>query len=151
MPKAVSNPVTSAVTSTAPQTAPPAEATPRALLVVAAIVGAEALVGLGYGVYLLVEALFGTPRDLGQAIAVGVTVLILALPLPLVAKGLTQAKMWSRTPAVMVQLLALWMAYFMVQANNYAAAVPTTAVAVAGLVGIFLPASTSALTRHWRE
>jgi hypothetical protein len=129
----------------------PGEAVPRPLLLVAAIVGVQSLIGLGYGIYLLVAAFTGTPREFGQAVAVGVTVTLLAAPLPWVARGLTQAKMWSRTPAVMLQLLALWFAYYMVKGSFYAGAAPTIAAAVAGLTCIFLPASTSALTRHWRE
>ena len=136
-----------------PEHAGPAtgEAVPRPLLLVAAIVGVEALIGLGYGIYLLVAAFVGAPREFGQAVAVGVTITVLAAPLPWVARGLSRAKMWSRTPAVMLQLLALWFAYYMIKGGFYAGAVPTIAAAAAGLTGVFLPASTAALTRHWRE
>jgi hypothetical protein len=51
----------------------------------------------------------------------------------------------------MAQLLALWMAYFMVQAGFYAGAVPTVLAAGIGLGCVFLPGSTAALTRHWRQ
>jgi hypothetical protein len=138
-----------------PQAAPAvpgaAEQLPRPLMAAAAIVAAESLVTLVYTVWLVVEAFVGTPRERGQAIAVGVTFLILAAPLPLVARGLARASMRARTPAVMMQLLALWVAYFMVKAQFWIGAVPTVAAAVVGLVGIFTPASTAALTRHWRE
>jgi hypothetical protein len=140
-----------------PQSAPdhagslPGETVPRPLLLAAAIVGVESLIGIGYGVYLLIAAFVGTPREFGQAVAVGVTITLLAAPLPWVARGLSRAKMWSRTPAVMLQLLGLWFAYYMVQGGFYAGAVPTVVATVAGLVVIFLPSSTAALTRHWRE
>ena len=127
------------------------EAVPRALRAVAAVVLLEAVIALGYGAYLLVEALVGTPRQFGQAVAVAVTVIVIAAPLPFVARGMARARMWSRTPSVMVQLLALWMAYFMVQVEAWPGAVPTILVAVGALVGIFLPDSTRALTRHWRR
>ena len=139
------------VGSTSERETPVRETTPRPLLLAAAIVGVEGLIGIGYGLYLLAETVFGTPREIGQAIAVGVTLTLFAAPIPLVARALAQARMWARTPAVMIQLFALWMAYFMLEAGAYFGAVPTTAAAVAGLVCIFLPASTSALTRHWRE
>jgi len=80
-----------------------------------------------------------------------VTFLILAAPFPWVARGLARARMRARTPAVMLQLLALWVAYFMVKAGFWIGAVPTVLCAVAGLAGVFTPASTAALTRDWRQ
>lgn len=127
------------------------EQLPRPLLTAAVIVAVESLVTLVYSLWLVVEAFVGTPRERGQAIAVGVTFLILALPLPLVARGLARASMRARTPAVMMQLLALWVAYYMVQARFWIGAVPTVTIAVVGLVCIFTPVSTAALIRHWRE
>lgn len=128
-----------------------ADVTPRPLLVAAAIVAVESVIAVGYGLYLTVAAFVGTPREFGQAVAVGLTLTLFAAPLPFVAWGMRRARMWSRTPAVMAQLLALWMAYFMVEARAYAGAVPTIAAACAGLACIFLPGSTAALTKHWRE
>ncbi|GAA2054249.1 hypothetical protein GCM10009839_72930 [Catenulispora yoronensis] len=142
-----SNPTPQAV----PDSAAPAPQVPRPLLAAAAVVAVQALVALGYTVWLLVEAFVGTPREQGQAIAVAVTFLILAAPLPLVARGLLRANMRARTPAVMLQLLSLWIAYFMVKAGFWVGAVPTVAAAVAGLAGVFAPASTAALTRDWRR
>lgn len=127
------------------------EQLPRPLLAAAAIVAAESLVALVYALWLVVEAFVGTPRERGQAIAVGVTFLILAVPLPLVARGLARVSMRARTPAVMMQLLALWVAYYMVKAQFWIGAVPAVTAAVVALVCIFTPASTAALTRHWRE
>lgn len=144
-----SNPTPQAVPDT--DTGGAANQIPRPLLGAAAVVAAESLVALGYALWLLAEAFFGTPRERGQAIAVAVTFLILAAPLPLVARGLARVSMRARTPAVMLQLLALWVAYFMVKAGFWAGAVPTVACAVAGLAGVFAPASTAALTRNWRR
>jgi uncharacterized membrane protein len=127
------------------------EQLPRPLLAAAAVVALESLVTIGYALWLVVEAFVGTPRERGQAIAVGVTFLILALPLPLVARGLLRASMRARTPAVMLQLLALWVAYYMVKAQFWIGAVPMVTAAVVGLGCIFTPVSTAALTRHWRE
>lgn len=134
-----------------PATPDTAEQLPRPLRAVAAVVAVESLVALVYSVWLVVEAFVGTPRERGQAIAVGITFLILAVPLPLVVRGLLRASMRARTPALMMQLLALWVAYFMVQAEFWIGAVPAVAAAVIGLVCLFTPASTAALTRHWRE
>jgi len=138
-----------------PQAAPAVpgvrEQVPRPLMGAAAVIAVESLVALGYAIWLLVEAFVGTPRERGQAIAVAVTFLILASPLPWVARGLARASMRARTPAVMMQLLALWVAYFMVKAHFWIGAVPTVAAAVVGLVCVFAPASTAALTSHWRE
>jgi hypothetical protein len=138
-----------------PQAAPAVpgvpEAVPRPLLGAAAVTAVQSLVAVVYALYLIVEAFVGTPRERGQAIAVAVTFLILAAPLPLVPRGLSRASMRARTPAVMMQLLSLWVAYFMVKAHFWIGAVPTVAAAVVGLVCLFAPASTAALTRHWRE
>ncbi|NUR63636.1 MAG: hypothetical protein HOV87_34000 [Catenulispora sp.] len=144
-----SNPTPQAVPGTDP--GPAATQIPRPLLGAAAVVAAESLVALVYALWLLVEAFVGTPRERGQAIAVAVTFLLLAAPLPLVARGLARVNMRARTPAVMLQLLALWIAYFMVKAGFWVGAVPTVACAVAGLAGVFAPASTEALTRNWRR
>ncbi|WP_194926626.1 hypothetical protein [Catenulispora pinisilvae] len=138
-------------TQAAPTLAGPAEQVPRPLTVVAAITAVQSVVALVYALWLVVESVTGTPRERGQAIAVGITFLILAVPLPLVPRALSRASMRGRTPAVMMQLLALWVAYFMVEAHFWIGAVPTVAAAVVGLVCIFTPASTAALTRHWRE
>ena len=127
------------------------EQIPRPLTAAAAITAAESLVALVYALWLVVEAFVGTPRERGQAIAVGITFLLIAVPLPLVPRGLARASMRARTPAVMMQLLALWIAYFMVKAQFWVGAVPAVTAAVVGLVCIFAPASTAALTRHWRE
>ena len=124
---------------------------PRPLVAAAAVVAAEALVALVYALWLLIESFVGTPRERGQAIAVAVTFLILAGPLPLVARGLLRLSMRARTLAVMLQLLALWVSYFMVKAGFWAGAVPTVVCALAGLAGLFAPASTEALTRNWRR
>lgn len=131
--------------------AEPAETAHPALVLAGAIVGAEGLIGLGYGLYLLIAAFVGTPRELGQAIAVGVTFMIISAPVPFFARRLTRAKMSARTPSVMAQLLAYWLAYYMIQASDYALAVPTIVVGTVALTCIFLPSSTSALTKHWRE
>ncbi|MBW8803628.1 MAG: hypothetical protein JF587_07175 [Catenulisporales bacterium] len=129
----------------------PRATAPRPLLAAAAVVAVESLVAVGYALWLLVEAFVGTPRERGQAIAVAVTFAILAAPLPLVARGLSRVTMRARTPAVMLQLLALWVAYFMVKAGFWIGAVPTVACAIAGLACLFAPASTAALTRDWRR
>jgi hypothetical protein len=127
------------------------DTTPRPLLLAALIVAVESVISIAYGLYLTVEAFVGTPREFGQAVAVGVALTLFAAPLPFVAWGMSKARFWSRTPAVLAQLLALWMAYFMMKGGAYAGAVPTIAVAFLGLVCIFLPGSTAALIRHWRE
>ena len=74
------------------------EPTPRPLLLAALIVAVESVISIGYGLYLTVEAFVGTPREFGQAVAVGVALTLFAAPLPFVAWAMSRAKMWSRTP-----------------------------------------------------
>lgn len=152
MPTKPTDPPPAPTSQAVPGTTAASRATvPRPLLGAAAIVAGESLVALGYALWLLVEAFVGTPRERGQAVAVAVTFVIITAPLPLVARGLFRAAMRARTPAVMLQLLALWVAYFMAKAGFWIGAVPTVACATAGLACVFAPASTAALTRDWRR
>ena len=99
----------------------------------AALVAVEGLaltvLGVGYGV----AGVVGDPFDrtatlLEAALAVLVGVFVL-----LVARGLADVRGWSRSPAVVVQLLALPVGYGLVQGRVWFAAVP-----VLGLAGAVL-------------
>jgi hypothetical protein len=70
---------------------------------------------------------------------------IAAVALGWVARGLARRRRWARSPAVLVQLLALPVSYNALGNGAWWLAVPLLACAVAGLVGLFAPSTTAAL------
>jgi hypothetical protein len=97
----------------------------RAALLVAVEGVALALLGAVYGV----AAVVGDPFDrtatlLEAAFAVGAGLLVL-----LVARGLGRVQGWSRSPAVVVQLLSLPVGVGLAQGQVWAAAVPVLLLA----------------------
>ncbi|MFC9844983.1 hypothetical protein ACFWFF_28635 [Streptomyces sp. NPDC060223] len=124
-----------------------AEPRPGRLTAAAALTALEGLALAAGGVYLLVLGLMGDPDDRQQAVTGGVTLLVLAL-LPLLAtRGLLLRRSWSRGPAVITQIMALPVAYNLLQADSVAipAGIALAVVAVAALVLLVNPATTRAL------
>ena len=87
------------------------------------------LLGLVYGGAGVVGDPFDRTATLLEA---GMAVLAGALVL-LVARGLGEVRGWARSPAVVVQLLALPVGYGLVQGRVWAAAVPVLLLAVSVL------------------
>lgn len=110
------------------------------LTAAAAIAGLEGLVVAAWGV-----AMFFTDSD--NAVLAGLTVLVLAA-LPLAAAyGLHRALRWSRGPALIMQILALPVAWTMLHSSGavIAGGAVLGALAVAALVLLVHPATTDAL------
>ncbi|MET9538508.1 hypothetical protein ABZY16_13480 [Streptomyces sp. NPDC006553] len=125
------------------------EQTPRPtrLAAAAAVAGVEALGLFAGGVYMLVHALTGTSDDLTGAATGAVTLVALGLIPLAAARGLWMRRSWSRGPAVITQILALPVAWQMLQANSVMipAGVVLGVLAVTGLVLLVNPATTEAL------
>ncbi len=107
----------------------------------AVLVGLQGLALTVLGGGYLVAGLVGEPFDraatvLQGAFAIGAGVLVV-----LVARGLLQRRGWSRSPAVVLQLLALPVGYGLVQGRVLYAAVPVLGLA---LVVLYLLASAEA-------
>jgi hypothetical protein len=104
------------------------------LTVGAAIEAAEGVAALGFGLFVGWETIVGKPLD--PASAIGVTVLALAGGggMLLVARGLLQARRWSRSPAVLTQLFAVPISVSMIQSGQYAIGVPMIVLALTALV-----------------
>ncbi|MGW5350117.1 hypothetical protein ACWERV_06280 [Streptomyces sp. NPDC004031] len=107
----------------------------------AAIAGLEGLVIAVWGV-----TMFFTGSD--HAVLAGLTVLVFAaIPLS-AAYGLRQARRWSRGPALIMQLLALPVAWTMLRSSSggvVAGGAVLGLLALAGLVLLAHPATTDAL------
>ncbi|MET9830469.1 hypothetical protein ABZ078_14355 [Streptomyces sp. NPDC006385] len=131
-------------TPTTPETAGPR---PRRLTYAAVLTALEGL-GLAVGgVWVLVLGLAGDPDDRQQAVTLGVTLVALALLPLLAARGLFAQRSWSRGPSVITQILALPVAYSLLQADSIAipAGIVIAVVAITTLVLLVNPATTQAL------
>ncbi|MDJ0343258.1 hypothetical protein QMK19_13170 [Streptomyces sp. H10-C2] len=119
----------------------------RRLTAAAGVAALEGLALAGCGVALLVLALAGHPASVGNALVGAFTVLALAA-IPLAAAyGLLHARRWSRGPALIIQLLALPVAWTLFNGAGplVAAGVALALVALAGLALLVHPATTAAL------
>ncbi len=120
---------------------------PRRLTYAAVLTALEG-VGLAVGgVWVLVLGVAGDPDDRQQAVTLGVTLVALALLPLLAARGLFGLRSWSRGPSIITQILALPVAYSLLQADSIAipAGIVIAVIAVATLVLLVNPATTEAL------
>ncbi|MFI6418776.1 hypothetical protein ACIBG6_15415 [Streptomyces sp. NPDC050842] len=120
---------------------------PTRLAAAAAVAGIEALGLIAGGVYMLVTSLTDGTGDLTGALTGAVTLVALGLIPLAAARGLWLRRSWSRGPAVITQILALPVAWQMLQANSamIPAGIALGALAVTGLVLLVNPATTEAL------
>jgi peptidoglycan/LPS O-acetylase OafA/YrhL len=120
---------------------------PRRLTYAALLAALEGLALVVGGVWMLVLALTGEPDNRQQAVTGGVTLVVLALLPLLAARGLLGRRSWSRGPAVITQLMALPVAYNLLQADSMAipGGIALAVVAVAALVLLVNPETTRAL------
>jgi len=117
------------------------------LLVAAAALAAEAA-GLCVAAVLNgIDAASGQDWTTGNAVAFIVIELIVAAGVAALAAAVARARPWSRTPAVMTQVFTIFIAVWLLQAHRYGWGLPALVLAVAGLAGIFAPASLRALNR----
>ncbi|MGW8380110.1 hypothetical protein [Streptomyces sp. ODS28] len=132
---------------------PSAAQRPRRLVAAAVLTALEGVVVLGFGLYSLVLLFTDKPDQMTQAVTMAVTVLALSV-LPLAAaRGLWLLRRWSRGPAMIVQLLALPVAWQFAQNGGayVALAVVLAAAAVAVLACVVNPTATEALGVGPRE
>ena len=125
----------------------PAGPRPGRLIAAAALTALEGLALVVGGAWMLVEGFAGDPDDRRSAATGGITLIVLAL-LPLLAtRGLLGRRGWSRGPAVITQIMALPVAYNLLQADSVAipAGIALGVVAIAALVLLVNAATTQAL------
>jgi len=118
------------------------------MLVVAAAAQAALAVGLLVAVILnVVDSASGDAWTASNATGFIVLEALVAVGVAWVAWGIARVRPWSRTPAVMTQVFAILIAFWLLQAHRYAWGVPALLLAVAALAGLFAPASLKALSR----
>ncbi|HJQ00402.1 MAG TPA: hypothetical protein VJ851_02275 [Jatrophihabitans sp.] len=128
----------------------PAEPTtvPGTVRLAAGLVGAEAVALLVVTVVLIALAVLHSSNRLWAALAIAAFALLGSLVLGLCARGLLGLRPSSRSPIVLIQLLALPVGYSLgIQAGRSAVGVPILAIAVAVLVVLFTPSARAALDR----
>ncbi|MEU6554542.1 hypothetical protein ABZ915_30355 [Streptomyces sp. NPDC046915] len=120
---------------------------PRRLTYAAALAALEGSALVVGGVWTLVLGLTGDPDDRQQAVTLAITLIVLALLPLLAARGLLLRRGWSRGPAVITQIMALPVAYSLLQADSAAipAGIALAVVALTALVLLLNPATTRAL------
>ncbi|MET8245700.1 hypothetical protein ABZV31_15515 [Streptomyces sp. NPDC005202] len=130
-----------------PETSDAAGPRPRRLTYAAALAALEGLALVVGGVWMLVLGVTGDSSGRQQAVTGGITLIVLALLPLLAARGLLMRRSWSRGPAVITQIMALPVAYNLLQADSVAipAGIALAVVAVAALVLLVNPATTQAL------
>ncbi|GAA5208256.1 hypothetical protein LV779_00380 [Streptomyces thinghirensis] len=130
-----------------PEAAEEAGPRPGRLTAAAALAALEGLALVVGGAWMLVGGLAGHPDDRTSAITGGVTLIVLALLPLLAARGLIGRRGWSRGPAVITQIMALPVAYNLLQADSVAipAGIVLGVVAVTALVLLVNPTTTQAL------
>ncbi|MEU3185366.1 hypothetical protein ABZ707_14350 [Streptomyces sp. NPDC006923] len=139
--------------SSSEQTAPAPTPRPPRLTAAAAVCGLDALALLAGGVYLLVMGLLGRPDSPQQAEMGGLTLIALGVIPLLAARGLLLRRGWSRGPALITQIMALPVAWTLLQssAGLIPVGIALAAVTVTGLVLLVNPATTEALNMRGRD
>lgn len=120
---------------------------PLPVLLAAGVLAAQGAALIGFSGWLLVRRMDHTPSN--EQVFEGATV-YLALSgalVVLIAMALRSARGWSLAAAVVVQLIALGVAYEMATAGFWAGAVPLGLVAVAVIAALLARSSRTALGR----
>jgi hypothetical protein len=126
-----------------------AHGTSPLMLRVAAAAQAVEAVGLCVAIVLnVIDSASGNDLTASNAIGFIVVEAIVAIGVGWIAAGLARVQPWSRTPAVMTQVLTAAIGVWLLQAGRYEWGVPALLLAIAGLAGLFTPSSLRALTRR---
>ena len=99
------------------------------------------------GVLTAVDTAAGRSSQSSSGIGLTLLAFIVAAGLVLIAAGLARVRPWSRTPAVMTQVLTGVIAVYLLQAHRFDWGVPALLLALAGLAGLLAPPSLRALSR----
>lgn len=118
------------------------------MLRVATAAQAAEAVGLCVAIVLnVIDSASGNTWTTSNAIAFIVVEIIVAIGVAWIASAIARVRPWSRTPAVMTQVITAMIALWLLEAGRYAWGVPALLLAIAGLAGLFAPSSLRALRR----
>jgi hypothetical protein len=118
------------------------------MLRVAAVAQALEAVGLVVAAGFQVgEVASGHSYQSHSGIALAVLEVITAALVACIASAIARLRPWGRTPAVMTQVCVALLAVILLQSQQYTWGVPALILAIAGLAGLFHPASLRALRR----
>ena len=120
----------------------------RMLSLAAGAQAAEAVALCAVVVLNVIDSVSGRAWTTSNAIAFIVLEALVAAGLAWIAWGIARVRPWSRTPAVMAQLLTVVIAIWLLEAHRYGWGFPALLLAIAGLTGLFAPTSLRALTRR---
>ena len=120
---------------------------PPMLAVAAAVLAAEALALLAYTVLAVIDVASGQVSEVSRGVGQIVLQMLVVTLLALLASGVLRLQPWTRTPAVMIQILVGVVAVILLGSHLFAWGVPALALAAAGLAGLLAPASLKALAR----
>lgn len=122
---------------------------PRPLVSACAVLGLEAVALIGLAVFLLIDTATGAASSLAGALLGAALVLGCAAALLFGARGLLRCQPGARTPIVVLQVLAIPVAYSLgFQAGRLAVGGPMLLAALAVLYLLFTPPSRAALDRE---
>jgi hypothetical protein len=126
----------------------PAPAVPAQVRLATVLIVLEALALVATAGLLLIKTVAGRPTSLAGAVLGAVLALLAAAVLAASARGLRQLRPAARTPVVVLQLLALPVAYSLAfQAGLVAYGGPVLLVALAVLFLLFTPPARAVLDR----
>jgi hypothetical protein len=112
----------------------------------AMVQAAESVMVLAAAILAGVDAASGQSYHVNSGIALTVIGVLAAAALAWVARGLAQARRWSRTPAVLTQLFVGIVGIYLLQGHRLDWGVPSVVLSVAGFALLFAPPSLRALT-----
>lgn len=122
---------------------------PAPLRIACIVIALEALALLGITGFLVIDAVAGNPDSVGGALLVAAAALLAGVGLGFCARGLWRLQPGARTPAVVLQLLALPVSYTMAfEAGRYAFGGPILVAALAVLYLLFTPPVRAVLDRE---
>lgn len=123
------------------------EGRPPSLSLAAAVLALEA-VGLCVAVVAnIIDDADGRTSTASNAAGFIVFEVIVAIGVALIAVGVARVRPWTRTPAVMIQVITAVIAVWLIQAHKYGWGIPALLLAIAGLAALLAPASLRALAR----
>ena len=121
---------------------------PAPLRLAAGVLAGEAAALAVAGVLAAVDAAAGRSSRASSGVALTLFAFIVVAGLAWIAYGIARAQPWSRTPAVMIQVLTGIIAVYLLQAHRFDWGIPALLLAIAGLAGLLAPASIHALSRR---